>query len=312
MLLLIVNAISMIEVTNLTYEYPRHRALDDVSFKIETNSITALVGPNGAGKTTLLKCLATLERPYHGNISIAGVDVIENPRAVNHLIGFMPDFFGLYDNLTVLQAMTYFSLAYQIEEDKIRGNIDHILEVLNLSDKIHEKVGALSRGMRQRLAIGQSMVHGPKLLMLDEPASGLDPEARSSLSKLFLSLRDLGMTIIVSSHILSELDEYADQMIVLNNGKVTLNDGIDTSSSPTRNLEIRIVGPLADLSTKLRTLDTVLSVNEQAESVTFAFTGDKDDQSMLLKQLIADGFRVSEFTERRSKLQDQYLDIVKK
>jgi ABC-2 type transport system ATP-binding protein len=188
----------MISVENLIYEYPGHRAIDDISFTLRRGSITALVGPNGAGKTTLLKCLSALTKPFSGKIFINNLDVLKYPRESHKMMGFLPDFFGLYDNLSVYQSLSYFAMAHGAESSRIEPRVIEIVENLNLKDKLNEKVSSLSRGMRQRLGIGQAMIHDPELLLLDEPASGLDPEARYALSELFLKLNRQGKTLVVS------------------------------------------------------------------------------------------------------------------
>ena len=210
----------MINVRNLTFDYPRSRALRNLSFTIEEKSITALVGPNGAGKTTLLKCLSGLERPFSGSITVDGIDVQKMPRKCHEIVGFLPDFFGLYDNLTVKQALTYFASVNKVKNQCIPETIEKNLKKLDIENKLNEKIGTLSRGMRQRLAIAQVLIEEPKVLLLDEPASGLDPGSRYSLGKLFKQLKDLGTTLVVSSHILSELEQYADDLMILRNGRL--------------------------------------------------------------------------------------------
>lgn len=301
----------MIEVTNLTYEYPNRKALDNVSFKIPTGSITALVGPNGAGKTTLLRCLAALTKPFSGSISVNGVDIIEHPKECHKSIGFLQDFIGLYSNLTVKQSLMYFGMAYNVPEAELEQKVIGLTEKLNLQDKIHEKIGSLSRGMRQRLAIGQSIIHNPPLLLLDEPASGLDPEARHSLSQLFLELNAQGMTILVSSHILSELDEYANNLIILRDGKIT--DAKETAlSENVKQVSLTLVQEFNNLMEILSNIPQVQSIHIENNKVHFKFTGNDRDQHQLLKQLINSNVPVNEFYVKKNNLQDQYLDFIKK
>lgn len=301
----------MIEVNNLIFDYPNHRALDNVSFKIKEGSITALVGPNGAGKTTLLKCIAALEVPYSGSIKVDGIDIIKTPRVANKLIGFMPDFFGLYDSLTVRQAITYYGSAYKIAPDEIEKRLQSLLESLNLSNKIDEKVSSLSRGMRQRLAIGQAIIHKPKLLILDEPASGLDPEARSSLSNLFLELNASGMTIIVSSHILAELDDYANDLIILKDGNVTKQETEEKELQMIRKVSLSILAPFEEIKPSLEEIENIKEVKADGDEITISFYGGDKEQYKLLKELIERNIPVAEFYIKKTKLQDQYLDLVK-
>jgi len=210
----------MIEVKNLVYEYPTKRALHGVSFSVQPRTITALVGPNGAGKTTLLRCLAALEMPYDGEVWIDGLDTRVSPRAIHASLGYLPDFFGLYDALSVKRCLYYSARVHGIDTQNADAAVAKAAERVGLSDRINSLAAELSRGLRQRLAIGQSIVHEPRVLMLDEPASGLDPSARRELSQLLVSLKDQGMTLVVSSHILSELEDYSSEMIIIDDGHI--------------------------------------------------------------------------------------------
>ena len=176
----------MINVEQLIFEYPNLRALDEVSFHIPQGSITALVGPNGAGKSTLLRCMAGLDQPMSGNIRINDIDVLEHPRECHRIIGYLSDFFGLYDRLTVRQCLHYVARAQGIAEADCAAAIDKISSGLYINDRLDVLAGTLSRGLRQRVAIGQAIIHSPRVVLLDEPASGLDPEARHELAELFL------------------------------------------------------------------------------------------------------------------------------
>jgi len=195
----------MIEIRELVFEYPGHRALAGVSLTIVKGSITALVGPNGAGKTTLLRCMAALETPYSGHVTIDGLDTREAPRAIHAGLGYLPDFFGLYDALSVRRCLHYAARAHGIAPEAAAAAAEAAAVRVGLADRMEQAAGQLSRGLRQRLAIAQAIVHRPKVLLLDEPAAGLDPKARRDLSRLLLVLRDGGMTLVVSSHILGRL-----------------------------------------------------------------------------------------------------------
>jgi ABC-2 type transport system ATP-binding protein len=197
----------MIEVSGLVFEYPGQRALDGVSLSIQAGAITALVGPNGAGKTTLLRLIAALETPYDGQVTIDGLDTRDQPRAIHERLGYLPDFFGLYDALSVRRCLFYAARAHGIGAGEAGAAAEAAAARVGLSDRLGQAAGSLSRGLRQRLAIAQAIVHDPKVLLLDEPAAGLDPQARRDLSRLLLELRDGGMTLVVSSHILAELED---------------------------------------------------------------------------------------------------------
>lgn len=210
----------LIQVENLSFEYPGTRALDNLNFTINQGSITALVGPNGAGKSTLLRCIAALDYPLSGRVLLDSLDVLEDPRTSHASIGYLSDDFGLYNTLTVKQCWHFAAASQGVADSDIEQVITETAAQLALADKLSSLAGSLSRGQKQRVAIGQAIIHSPRLLLLDEPASGLDPEARYSLSKLFVALRDKGITLIVSSHILAELEDYCTDMLVLKEGRV--------------------------------------------------------------------------------------------
>jgi ABC-2 type transport system ATP-binding protein len=210
----------LITVNNLVFEYPGHRALDRVSFNIRAGSITALVGPNGAGKTTLLRCLAGLVRPIHGEMFINGIDVLEEPHRAHACIGYLSDFFGLYDDLTVRQCLLFLALSHNIADSRLDSVVVEAASKTGIADLMDRKAGNLSRGQRQRLGIAQALLHDPAVVILDEPASGLDPEARADLSHLVRRLQADGKTILVSSHILSELEDYSTDMLIIDRGRI--------------------------------------------------------------------------------------------
>lgn len=210
----------MIAVNGLSFDYPEKRALDHLSFSLAPNTITALVGPNGAGKTTLLRCLSALDSPTLGSIAIDGIDAERFPQKIHEIVSYLPDIFGLYDTLTVKQNLIFFAKSHLVPFNKIEECIEKTIDALQLKEYLSKPAGKLSRGLRQRLAIGITIIHQPKILLLDEPASGLDPEARFHLSKLLLSLQKNGMTLIVSSHILSELEDYSTHMLILDESKI--------------------------------------------------------------------------------------------
>ena len=302
----------MIEVNNLVFEYPGTRALNGVSFRIEPGNITALVGPNGAGKTTLLRCMAALEVPLHGEVRINGEDIHEDPRACHRKLGYLSDFFGLYDELTVRQCLLHAAASRGIlASEQLRVTEQAALR-LGLADRLKMKAGALSRGLRQRLAIAQAVVHEPQILMLDEPASGLDPEARHNLAELFLALRDQGMTLVVSSHILSELDEYSSDMLVLREGRILSHDPIEQESSATVCLRLSLTEPCTGLQSLLSGLPGVSAVEGDDASAILSFSGNDAAQHHLLKNLLDQGLPVCAFAEQQRNMQSAYLESVRR
>lgn len=223
----------MIRVEGLVFDYPGHRALHGISLHIQPGTVTALVGPNGAGKSTLLRCLAGLDEPLAGQLTVAGIDVQEHPRKVHKKLGYLSDFFGLYQQLTVQQCLHYAATAQGLSDAQARQRVQTVATQLGLNKKLSSLASNLSRGQRQRLAIGQAIVHEPQVLLLDEPASGLDPEARSNLSHLFRQLHAQGMTLVVSSHILSELDEYCTHILSIREGRITSHNSLSAAPEKT-------------------------------------------------------------------------------
>jgi ABC-2 type transport system ATP-binding protein len=301
----------MIEARNIIFDYPGTRALDDVSFKIREGSITALVGPNGAGKTTLLRCLAAIEEPVSGTILMNGNNILVSPRDTHRKIGYLSDFFGLYEELTVRRCLQYAAMSHGISVEKQTAVVNLCAERLEIADRLEMKAGTLSRGQRQRLAIAQAIVHEPEFLLLDEPASGLDPEARHSLAILFRMLRDGGMTLLVSSHILSELEEYSTDMLVIREGKIIDHTRVAEEKQRTV-IEIRLAGEFTGLEEFLRgEKDTgELTVSENA--ATFTYSAEALEQHRLLRRLLEKGIPICSFVEQKQNMQDTYLRTVKK
>ncbi|MEO8114909.1 MAG: ABC transporter ATP-binding protein, partial [Phenylobacterium sp.] len=246
----------MIVVTEVAYDYPNFRALHAVSFTVEAGAVLALVGPNGAGKTTLMRCIAALDAPAEGTITVAGLDTQDDPRGVHAAIGYLPDFYGLYDELSVRRALTYAARSRGVPEAATPAAVAEVAERVQLSDRLEARAGELSRGLRQRLAIAQTIVHNPRVLLLDEPAAGLDPEARRSLSDLILRLAKDGMTIMVSSHILSELEDYSTRMLMIRDGRAAA--GVVAAGGGTeegmRRFSVTFAQPPRDLAKQLKAL----------------------------------------------------------
>jgi ABC-2 type transport system ATP-binding protein len=304
---------AMIEARGLVFEYPGRLALDGVNLRVRAGSITSLAGPNGAGKTTLLKCLAALARPFSGSVTINGADALQDPRRCHESVGFLPDFFGLYDYLTVGDYLTYFAHARNPRVKNPRNAVELTARRVGLSDRLSDRVGTLSRGMRQRLGIAQAIVHVPGVLLLDEPASGLDPEARHSLALLLKELNAGGMTILVSSHILAELEDYSTDMVILKDGRVVEERSL--AAVECKRVRLAVTVASGDTEPALRALAGAEDVEEAAAAgggrVEFYFTGDEGRRCGLLKSLVAAGVEVCEFSVVRPSLQDEYLKRMK-
>ncbi len=297
----------IIDVAQLSYEYPGMRALDAVSFSIAAGSITALVGPNGAGKTTLLRCLAGLDRPLAGSIAIAGIDVVDEPRRSHGAIGYLSDFYGLYADLSVYQCLAYVAGANGVATSNIATLVAEVARDTGLEQRLQQRSGDLSRGLRQRVAIAQAVIHGPRVVLLDEPASGLDPEARHQLGELFIKLRQRGMSLLVSSHILAELEAYSTDMLILRGGRVVEQRRLGTIETDHAVLQIRLTTALDELQRALAADPRVSALNCIDDRLEFRFGGDTDARAALLAELIQRGYRITHFATVSEDLQQSYL-----
>ncbi|MGB4811131.1 MAG: ABC transporter ATP-binding protein [Methylophilaceae bacterium] len=304
----------LIQVQELTFEYPNTRALDHVSFNVTQGSITALVGPNGAGKSTLLRCIAALDTPLNGQVLLNGMDVMLDPRASHQKIGYLSDNFGLYETLTVQQCLTYAALAQGVGSGEVVRVMDEVAQKLELTDKLSHTAGNLSRGQRQRVAIGQAIIHSPSVLLLDEPASGLDPEARYHLSQVFIALKNSGMTLIVSSHILAELEDYSTEMLVLKNGKVLQQQVVLSHnmahSGVTISLALASASTLELANQLLAQMPAVSHVEVNAQRIQLQLDELQLTRHNLLKALVMAHVEVNDFTLVEANMQQNYLKAV--
>jgi ABC-2 type transport system ATP-binding protein len=328
---------AIVETRDLTRRYGATLALDHLSLQVPEGAIFGFIGPNGAGKTTTMRILTTLLLPTSGEAWVAGQSVLKNPHGVRKLVGFMPDFFGVYDNMKSWEYLDFFGRAYSVAPQRRAGAIGELLDLVDLGHKRDDFVMNLSRGMKQRLSLARTMIHDPQLLILDEPASGLDPRARIELRELLKELRALGKTILISSHILTELAEMCTHIAIIERGRLLASGDVETimrSLQPHRTLELRV---LSDSSTGsgqataraeelLRGHAGVLNVHrdgaEQTEAVPPAaealpeprtlivdYSGDERGMADLLTLLIANGVLVSRFAERASDLEDIFMQV---
>lgn len=300
----------MIRVERLTYDYPAGRALDDVSLTVAEGSITALVGPNGAGKTTLLRCLAALTVPFGGRIMMGGVDTVKDPVACRRLVGYLPDMFGLYDAMTARRTLTYFAEAHRLPAETIPARVAAVAEAVDLTAILDQPVSGFSRGMRQRLGIARALIHDPAVLLLDEPASGLDPEARYSLSRLFVDLSRAGKTLVVSSHILAELDQYATDLAVIRQGRLADQRSLAGPAPDRRRVVIRVTRDPDACLALLSAFPDVVSSQADGSVLTAEITGGDETQRRLLTHLVAGGAAVAEFHLHTPGMKEKYHDVL--
>ncbi|MCC6920449.1 MAG: ABC transporter ATP-binding protein [Alphaproteobacteria bacterium] len=296
----------MIEVQNLVYEYPSKRALDGVSLRVEAGTITALVGPNGAGKTTLMRCVAALEMPYSGRVLIDGVDTQQAPRRIHEILSYLPDFFGLYDTLSVRRCLSFAAMAHGLRGRRVDAAVEKAAARVGLLDRMDTRAVELSRGLRQRLAIGQSIVHEPRVILLDEPAAGLDPDARRALSHLFLELRAGGMTLVVSSHILAELEDYSSFMLIIRDGKLVGGQAV-TLQADRAVYAIELDSPIAAFNDFVLALPGVeKAVTEGA--VTQVTLDSPGRRTATIRAVVGAGYQLVAFAETKRSLEQAYLD----
>jgi ABC-2 type transport system ATP-binding protein len=303
---------NLLEVDKLTYFYDELQALNKVSFNLKAGQILALLGPNGSGKSTLLRCLAGLEYPFLGKILLEGHNSRLAPKEFHRRVGFLPDIFGLQCELTVWQSIAWAALANKIDRLEVNNKVSQLAEELGLSSKINSPVNELSRGMKQRVGIGQVLIKNPSLVLLDEPASGLDPDSRRNLSLLIKYFKSRGTTFIVSTHILDEVDQYATDVLILKEGSIV---------NPTTSYEFRKAEQTIHIETLEGEISRVyeffnkqgleISCNYKQNQVAISFANKEPEELYnLLKSLIYDGCKIIRFETRNSKLNDIYFDIV--
>jgi ABC-2 type transport system ATP-binding protein len=259
---------AVVETHGLTKRYGPFMALDDLNLSIEPGVVFGFIGPNGAGKTTSMRILATLLEPSGGEAYVGGHSVTRDQKSVRHLIGYMPDSFGVYDNMKVWEYLDFFAASYSVPRSRRNGLIDDLLALVDLSEKKDGYVEALSRGMKQRLCLARTLVHDPQLLILDEPASGLDPRARVELRALLRQLGALGKTVIISSHILTELADICDEVGIIERGRLLAAGRVETLLRQVQQHRMLLVRLLADarlsegdIVERVRTIPGVLNVS---------------------------------------------------
>jgi ABC-2 type transport system ATP-binding protein len=306
---------AMIEVRNLSKSFKKTDALKGVSFSIDQGDIFGYIGPNGAGKTTTIKILATLLLPTNGEAFIDGIDVVRDPMAVRKIIGYMPDFFGVYDEMKAWEYLDFFAACYRIPKQKRLGIIDDVLELTDLTSKKEAFVHELSRGMKQRLCLARCLVHDPKVLLLDEPASGLDPRARIELRELLKELGRMGKTILVSSHILTELADFCNTVGIIEAGSMVLSGHIDDIMREIKGHRVLEIKVTADgekakeiLLTHPKVDDVVLT---PPNFLKVGFTGEAEEIPDVMDFLKENGIRVISFAEEETDLEDLFMRVTK-
>ncbi len=309
-----------IETKGLTKRYGRLLAVDHLDLQVPRGALFGFIGPNGAGKTTTLRILAGLLDRSAGEVWVGGQRIDGDLRALHRLVGYMPDFFGVYDDMLVWEYLDFFARCYDLPAPRRKAMIDDLLDLVNLTDKRDANVQSLSRGMQQRLCLAHALVHDPQILLLDEPASGLDPRARVEMRELLKELAAMGKTLIVSSHILAELAEMCTQVGIIQRGKLVASGSlanIRRQMQASRLLHIRVLADEPTTLTLLRGCELlqgieplVVPANDRpGTTVEVALAGEDYAAAALLSQLVTRGAQVADFREVGNELEDLFLQL---
>ena len=302
----------MIEIKNFRKTFGQLVAVDDLSLKIEKAQICGFIGPNGAGKSTTIRFLATLSRATSGDAWIGGYSVAKEPRQVRRIVGYMPEEFGVYDGMRVWEYLDFFGAAYGVKAAKRRRVVSDVLELVDLSSKYDDLVQALSRGMKQRLCLAKCLIHNPDVLILDEPASGLDPRARVEIKALLRELRSMGKTLLISSHILSELSDLVDIVAIIERGKLLASGNLKEISRKLREhrvLEILLPSASSRLSELLDAHGEVTDHEEFEGLYTVNFLGDNEALIELNRSMVEAGIPLISIREVETDLEEMFMRI---
>jgi len=303
-----------IETRTLTRHYGKIAAVAGIDLKVPAGSLFGLIGPNGAGKTTTLRMLAGLLQPTAGTILLQGQDVNHNWPESRKIIGYMPDFFGVYEDMLVWEYLDFFARCYHLPGNRRRQITGELLELVDLTEKRDSYVQTLSRGMRQRLCLAHALVHDPQILLLDEPASGLDPRARVEMRELLRELGAMGKTILVSSHILSELAELCDSVGIIEKGQMVASCSlaeISRLAQQGRSLRLKTISPVEEAAEKLAEIAGVGQVKCAGDTLEVEFIGDEQAVAGVLTTLVQQGVKVLSFMEITSNLEEIFLSLTK-
>jgi len=304
----------MIRTVNLSKDYGDLTAVANLNLTINQGDIFGFIGPNGAGKTTTMRILVTLLEPTHGTAFIDGLDVRKDGKKVRRLVGYMPDFMGVYDDLKVFEYLEFFAAAFGIERGKRKAIVDGVLELTDLQSKQNATVDSLSRGMQQRLGLARVLIHDPKVLILDEPASGLDPRARIEIRELLRELKRMGKTIMISSHILSELEEICDHVGIIEHGRLVFSGTLD-EIRPRLGIQSKVRVKVASNQDKavelLSALPEIRDVRAINDYISVTFHEGKKIDGLIARTLVKADLDVVFLQPEQLKLDDAFLQLTK-
>lgn len=311
---------AIIETKGLTKRYGKLTALNDLTLSVEEGAVVGFIGPNGAGKTTTMRILTTLLRPTSGEAYVAGYSVAKEPDKVRRAIGYMPDYFGVYEDMKVWEYLDFFAACYGVLPAQRIGMIDDLLSLVDLNHKKEDFVESLSRGMKQRLCLARTLAHDPQILILDEPASGLDPRARIEMRELLRELKALGKTIFFSSHILSEVADICTSIAILEAGNLIAHGDIEEMKKRLRShrlIQLRVLGEMEQVQKILLESELVMQMMAGAEynlpegTLRFDFTGNDQELSQFLGRMMKADIPIVSFSEETGDLEDVFLHVTK-
>ena len=303
-----------VKIENLRRHFGHTKAVDGISFSFSAGSIFGFVGPNGAGKTTTMRILATLDDPTEGDATVNGISVVDDPEKARHHVGFMPDSLPTHRDMTVHDYLDFFARAYGLRGKARISVVDRVEEFTNLTGIRQKFLKALSKGMKQRVSLARSLVHDPPVLVLDEPAAGLDPRARIELRELLKVLAEQGKAILISSHILTELAEICNGAVIIEHGRILRAGRLEeimVSDKTVRTINIRCCSPPEDLHRELMQTPLVQASRLNGLSVEADIDGDDDACGALLYHLVTKGFRVVEFHQQQVNLEEVFMSVTK-
>ena len=304
----------MIETNDLTKMYGELYALNRLNLKLEQGDVYGFIGPNGAGKTTTMRILATLLNPSWGEASVCGYSIYTGSKEIRRVIGYMPDFFGVYDDMKVIEYLEFFASAYRIKGPARRKICEEVLELVDLTYKRDALVTSLSRGMTQRLGLARTLLHDPQVLLLDEPASGLDPRARIEMRALLKELRSMGKTILVSSHILPELADICNKIGIIEQGELLVNGAVTDVMKQVRSdivLNIAVSNRMTAAANTLENQPEVESVQDKSGVLVVKLNEGVHEYGFLASRLINQGFELTLFKEDEINLETAFMHLTK-
>ncbi|MGN0158594.1 MAG: ABC transporter ATP-binding protein [Brotaphodocola sp.] len=302
----------MLKIEHLQKAYGRYHALDDLNMEIPDGALYGFVGPNGAGKTTTIKIMTGLLMPDGGEVSIGGIDALRFPQQLKNKIGYVPDHFGVYDNLKVFEYMEFFASCYGMEGLKSRKRCRTLLAQVGLDDKEEFFVDGLSRGMKQRLCLARALIHDPVLLIMDEPTAGLDPRTRLEFRNIVTELNEMGKTILISSHLLEDLSELCSHIGIIDSGKMIVSGSMAEIIERVQTSKPMIIQIHANMDAAMKLLKEhplVRTITIKDQEIMVGFTGDADQESELLQALIMAGVKVRGFIREPGNLEAIFMQI---